>query len=369
MITKFVRLYRDADPDSGGGLPPSLEEIDVLKTDPPSLDPDTPPKQDDPPADEPVEGLDADGNLLEGYKFAEDGKTPVKVDDKPADEPDDDDLVTPEDFWNQVETITGNKVEVDYGDTDPLSPEGVAIRERVIQETAQKNFDQYIRETYPRAYAYFLHVQEGLPDEEFFSEPAPGLVSRDQFEQDPDIQSNWLMKDFLRKGIPEDIAQATIDKYIKDNQLKDKAMKLYEEQDKLDRARLKAIDEKQKQDQKEFEASLHAVTTNIAASIKNEMKLLVPEVKQKEFQEFVINSIRHDGEKFFVVHELGDKLSTTLDSLYLQFMKGDLNTLVEKRAQTKAVQRLGQRVAADKKNSSSAPPDQGGKKFISLADI
>ena len=46
-----------------------------------------------------------------------------------------------------------------------------------------------------------------------------------------------------RKGIPEDVAQATVDSYIKNNQLKERALKVYNEQEAIDKQRLAQMEE------------------------------------------------------------------------------------------------------------------------------
>lgn len=364
---KFVRLYREPNPSSGGGdpLPPSLADIDNQDPTP------TPPAE--PPA-EPVEGLDADGNVLEGYEQLEDG-TVQKI-EEPAD--DQDDLDEPEDegsgidpteFWKTVENMTGKPVEVEYGDIDPLSPEGVAMRESAVRDSAVKDFDEYIKDQYPRAYAYFLHVQGGGSDEEFFSEPSQGLVDRDTFESDPDIQANWILNDFYRKGIPEEVAQATVDSYIKNNQLRDRALKIYNEQEALDRQRLAQMEEQSRQSRDQFQRSIQDLNSTLDKTIKSEMKVIVPESKQADFKKYVMDKVQHDGQKFFFVQEVGQDINTALDALYLQYVKGDLKSIVEKRAQSKAVQRLGQRVKSDRSKSSGSGDDSSSKGYVTLGEI
>lgn len=367
-MTKFVKLYRDADANSGGGLPPSLADLE--NTNGMTNLQDVPPSE--APAPDPVEGVNPDGSLEEGYTKDLDGnvikETTVEEEPSEDDPPASTDL-DPSDFWTEVDTITGKPVEVDYGDTDPLSPEGVALRESVVRDSAVQDFDEYMRETYPRAYAYFLHVQNGGADEQFFAEPTLGIIDRDSFEQDPDIQAAWLMRDFQRKGVPEEIAQASIDKYIKDSVLQEKALKLYVEQEANDRAKLKYLEEEDKNNRLSFQNNVSQLSNNIAKAIKTEMKLLVPDAKQAEFQQSVIDKIQHDGQRFYIVQELGDNLNTVLDSMYLQFVKGDLNSIIEKRAQTKAVQRLGAKIAADKRTQSGGEPNTQKTKYVSLGEI
>jgi hypothetical protein len=363
----LIRLMRNADGSSAGGgqLPPSLSDLD--NPTPPNLG-ENPPAGDPPP--EPIEGVDADGNLLEGYERLEDG-TVQKVEPPAGDDDDDDDLneVDPAEFWKSVDTLTGKPVAVEYGDVDPLSPEGVAMRESAVREVAVEEFDEYMRVTYPRAYAYFLHTQNGGSDEEFFDTPAQGMVDRAKFESDPDIQAHWITTDLVNRGVPAEVAKATVDSYIKSNSLKEKALEVYQATDASNRARLAEMEETNKKAQQVYTQSVQALNESITKTIKSDMKLVVPEAKQREFQQFVLDRVQHDGKKFFFVQEVGQDLNTALDALYLQYVKGDLKSLVEKRAQTKAVHRLGQRIKADATQTRGSASSSGSKGYIPLSQI
>ena len=370
---KFVKLYREpGSPSSGGGepLPPSLADIDN-NAEPAKVDPPTNLAnltQDPPP--EPAEGLDADGNLLEGYEELEDGTIQkVETDPAPIDPIDPDEPIDSTEFWTNVDNLTGKPVEVEYGDVDPLSPEGVAMRESVVRDSAVKEFDEYIKDQYPRAYSYFLHVQGGGSDEEFFTEPSQGLVDRDTFESDPDIQANWILNDFYRKGVPEEVAQATIDNYIKNNQLRERALKVYNEQETFDKQRLAQMEEQDRVTRESFQSNVNNLSSVLDKTIKNDMKVVVPESKQADFKKFVMDKVQHDGQKFFFVQEVGSDVNTAMDALYLQYVKGDLNSIIEKRAQSKAVQRLGQRIKSDRSKSSGSGDDRSSKGYVTLGEI
>jgi len=56
-------------------------------------------------------------------------------DDEDGKEGDDDDD-SGETFWTDVEKLTGRSIDVDYGDTNPESPEGAAIREEALVQGA-----------------------------------------------------------------------------------------------------------------------------------------------------------------------------------------------------------------------------------------
>ena len=72
------------------------------------------------------------------------------------------------DVYKQVDELNGFSPEVDYGTADPKSAEGIAKRESSIVEAALKDYDDELKEKFPRAYQYFLHVQNGGKDDDFF---------------------------------------------------------------------------------------------------------------------------------------------------------------------------------------------------------
>lgn len=372
---KFLTLYRDAGAASSGGQAgPSLADLDNPEFGkPPAGDPPTditdPPKGDppavDPPA-EPTEGLDADGNLLEGYEQAEDG-TIQKI----ASTDDDPDDVSPEDFYADVQAKTNIEVEVDYQDVDPLSAEGVALREVALVSKAEQDYDEYIRTTMPRAYAYMLHTKNGGTDEEFFAVKKVPLADKETFSNDIEAQRQFLIRDLLSKDVPEEVAKLTVDQYVKTNVLTDKAMGLYDKKKQEENNLLQEQINKDKAIKQDFENSVATLTGVISQGIEKEMRLVIPNDKKKAFNEFVIDNIQHDGRDFFLAQKLNPKEITPgfLEALYLQFVKGDVSALIKREAKRQTVQRLGQQVKKDKSASSSGNPNEKQNQFIPLGQL
>lgn len=363
------RFFYDADPaGSGGGLPPSLADILDPKSPGDTPPAGTPPA--DPPAD-PVEGLDPEGNLLEGYERLEDG-TIQKIADpnEPVKEgEEDEDEVTPEKFFEKVVEITGKPVEVEYGDVDPLSPEGVALREEAIRNDTVYSYDEYLKTNFPRAYAYFLHTQKGGDDADFFSTREPALPSREEFEESHEAQANWVMRSLIAKDVPKEVAEATVAQYVKDGKLKDVAMGLYDKQVSEDRKRLKAMEDDNKQRQIDFENSVARVAQSINETIKSGMKLGIPPAQQASFSKYVMDHLQHDGKDFVVVQPVKEDLGKVLDGLLISFLNGNLSNIIEKKAQTKTAYRLGTRVKADASQSSAKRDAQQQPQFIPLSEI
>lgn len=374
---KFLTLYRDAGAASpGGGLPPSLADL----SDPnykPVTDLTDPPPAGDPPAGDPppatVEGIDAEGNLLEGYEKAEDGTVrKIEAGDPGAEGGEEgDDEVTPDAFYAEVQAKTNFEVQVDYKDVDPLSPEGVALRELAIRDTVEEQYDNYIKANLPRAYAYMLHLKNGGTDEEFFAVKHTPLADKETFSSNLDAQRNFLVADLIAKDVPEDVAKLTVDSYIKNNTLTDKALALYDKK-KAEESALLATQIKRDEELKaEFNnkvASLNSVLTN---GIEKEMKLVVPADRKAAFHKFIVDNIEHDGKDFYLAQKLDVKQITPgfLEALYLQYVKGDVSALIQREAKRQTVQRLGQRVKNDKTNSSSQRGDDKAQSFIPLSQI
>ena len=374
---KFLTLYREAGAASTGGQAgPSLADLDNPDFGkPPAGDPPPPdltdPSKGDPPAGDPsniipTEGLDAEGNLLEGWEQAADGT--IKKIDSIDDNPDE---LSPEDFYAEVHAKTNFEVDVDYQGVDPLSSEGVALREVALVSKAEQDYDEYIRTTMPRAYAYMLHTKNGGTDEEFFAVKQIPLADKETFATDVEAQRQFLIRDLIAKDVPEEVAKLTVDQYVKTNTLTEKAMNLYEKKKQEENQVLQAQINKDKALKQDFENSVATLTGVISQGIEKEMRLVIPNDKKKAFNEFVLDNIQHDGKDFFLAQKLNPKEITPgfLEALYLQFVKGDVSALIKREAKTQTVQRLGQRLSKDKHTSSSGNPNDKSNTFVPLGQL
>lgn len=312
-----------------------------------------------------IEGLKEDGTLEDGYERADDG-TIQKIGEKTKESEETEEG----DFWEAVEAITGRKIEVDYGDIEATSPEGVALRENALVEQAEKDMESFYKSSNPRAYAYYLHTLAGGTDEEFFGTLPPVLPVRSEFEENIDAQSSLLRQDLISKGVPEDIAQATIDKYIKDNVLTEKALKLYDDYHKAEKAEIAKLEKEENDRQKAYQTQVNNLNNTINSVIEKEMSIIVPATKQAEFIKFVKDQVRHDAGQFFFVQTVEkESLPKVLESLYYQFVKGDLKSMIAKAAKTKTVQHLKLNADKDNKKSSGAQLNTDTPKYVTFGEI
>lgn len=383
-----MKMFYDPAPNgaqSSGTQPLSLSELDNLPDTPPVDTPiqggdgtpkppdisQVPPVTDTPP--EPVEGLNADGTLQDGYEKDADGKVvkkdtpaePPSTDDEPADD------ASAKDFYKQVNQITGEEVAVDFGETDPLSPEGVALRDKAIRQDAVQKFEDYLRTTDPRAYAYMLHREAGGSDEEFFAEKTFVLSDEQTFNTSIDIQTSILKQDLLDKGVPAEIVEATIAKYIKDNVLTEKATGAYTVMKKAQEQQMKEIERVQNEQKQQFQNQVTSITNTISKGINDgNLNFIIPEAKKAAFNEYIKQNLRYDNGKFYVVNELGENLKEILESQYFQFVKGDLSALIKKEAKTQTTQRLRTTVnRANNTNPKGADVGNQNKDYVPLGHL
>lgn len=309
----------------------------------------------------------AELNKLKGTTSPAD---PSADDDLPADDEGDE---NPLQFWDDVDKLHGEALDIKWEDhkdpegnpIDPLSPEGVLIRDKAIEARAVAKFEQHLAGNDARAYAYMLHRQSGGTDEDFFSTKTITLPEYTEFSNSVDLQQKLYREDLVRKGVSEKQAQFLVDQAVKDKEIFELADKAYKAQEKEEANKLIQIQTKLEADEKEFQNSVKALTTMLSAEINTSatMKFLVPEAKKTEFYQYVSSRVQESAGKFLIVQEIEkNSLPRLLEGLYLQFVNGNLKDVVERQAKTSNVRTLRDRLnRQQQKRPDSAPPGDGKK--------
>lgn len=385
MNLQFLHRFQreDGGANSGGDkpvLPPSLQDVFTPGDGTPKapvLDPNTPPadgtgpKQ--PPAPEKVEGVKEDGTLEEGYIKQDDGKVIKDPNYKPATDPakaegeeENEDDTTAEAFYGTVSKLTGipeDAFKVEYPEgTDPLSPEGVALREQVIMEYGAQQFEAVLQQQDPRAYAYFIHRANGGTDEEFLGNSRGGYVLPDiaNVESSADTQKAVYLQDLLMKGVDKEEADALVEAAIKGNKLIDKAKAAHKNIDSVQKQQLQRQQDTVKAAEEETNKAIAGMSTAIDKAIDGEISYTVPANEKAAFKQFVLDNMQYDPttKKFFLMQEVPQSgTKVLLESLLLQFKKGSLDTLVKKQAETKAVHRLRMQADRSKQKTPGSQDD------------
>jgi hypothetical protein len=314
-------------------------------------------QQQNPPPAEGAEGT----KPPEGADGAEGGEEqpPVNLDEATA-------------YWEAVNKLHGREIKIDFeaaGVKDPLSPEGVFVREKTIWEQAQAEFEETLRATDPRGYNYLLHRRLGGSDEEFMSTTTATLPDKEVLKSDVNLQKTLVRQDLLQRGaIDKDYVDTVIEKMVTDGKLATNALVTYERVAKADEERLLANQKKLDAQQVELQAKLETLSTGLQKTLTEDMKFLVPDTKQSEFLNYVSSSIRQDENGQFVVALPVDskELKTLMQALYLVHSKGDLAETIKKQAGQQRVERLRSNASQQPGSSGSGAPSKGGKKLTDV---
>lgn len=404
MKTQFMTRFLDPGTDGAGGgtdTPPAKQPTLADLTDPnykPVTDVDDAAQKAAADAQAAQAALDAeatneDGSLKEGYIKGDDGKITKDPNHKPADgdgtDPngdndgaddntgDNDGNEDPAAFWADVDKLRGEPIEVTYPDgVDPLSPEGVYHREKVVEQKAIEKFEDYLKKSDPRAYAYMLHRQAGGDDEIFFSNKTFSLPEYDTFKDSVDLQARLYKSSLLNKGLDEDTAQMAVDKAIKDGALFTKADAEYKSAVKSQEQELAEIESQRQLAEQNYTKNVNQFSQTLSTAITEGkgMKFIIPDTDKANFLSFVKEHVEYDGSqgKFLLVQRVeNETLTQQLESLYFLYKKGDLNGLIKNQAQTQTVKRLKRAVDASKGKTTPGADDskKGTGGFVPLGSL
>lgn len=293
---------------------------------------------------------------------------------KTGDEPELNDDEVAAKFMEDVNKLHGfEEFKVEYPDgVDPLSPEGVHVREKALIEKAQSEFDNYLKQKDPRGYAYMLHRQSGGNDDDFFAQKSVTLPTYDTFKESVDLQKQVLTRDMQNRGIEPDVIEYMIDKAVKDGKLFDKADAAY-----------RTVDASEKKALQDAEANALARTKAEAAVTKGMLdgitdvvmnsktsNIVIPDAKRGEFAEYIKQNLYYDGQNFFLTKPLTkENIAEIVQGEYFHFAKGDLKALVERKAKTENANKFRLNAGKTKTTSRSSGEPAANKGYVPLGDL
>lgn len=311
-----------------------------------------------------------DAELLEQQEAAKreeaDKAKPENTDKTPESDDDDEDS-----FWDEVDALRGETIEVDYGDVDPLSPEGALLREQTIEARAVDQFEANLEKMYPRAYAYLLHTSAGGKDEDFFQTVGnTELPTAEQLETDIELQKQIITQSMKAKGNNERMIAAVIKDLVASDDLEEVAKEALESeqkavQGKLDAIKATAAAETEKKNNSVKEMTNYVGQVVATGKIDN---ITIPEADRKPFADNFNKNVRYENGKFYHVTELKDEnIADVFKRQFYEFKGGKIDDLIEQKARTLNAKRIGKTLHTDKKTKSSG----GGvdANFVSLGDI
>jgi hypothetical protein len=250
------------------------------------------------------------------------------------------------DVYELVDELSGIPIKLDYGDTDPKSPEGIVKRETFIRESAQKEYDDLLKEKFPRAYSFMSHLSKGGKEEDFFKPENQDYLSISLTKTDVATQESVYRKALAIRGNKLEHIEALV-KMAKDNG------KLYEEskyelealqsKQKLDEDRQKEEEEK---DNKAYKDAVVGFYDTLQKQIEKGINgNAIPIPERRTFLNFLANSTVYRDGKFQVVRELDPKqIEKEIAMEWFRFKGGDLKAIIERKADSKLAFRMKQNI-------------------------
>lgn len=341
FIRPQQRFFRNAGATDGGGGTP--EPVNPNPNDP--ANPDADPAN---PAGDPANPADPNADPADPAADPNAGDQPPAVD-----------LEEVKTFFNEVETHWGRPFEVQYPDgVDPLSPQGVFIREQAIFQHAQTEFEQRLSEMDPRGYEYLLHRRMGGTDETFFATTSAALPDVEVLRGSVDLQKQLIRQDLIERKVPKEYVDSVVEKMVTDGKLEKESLRIHTERQTAEQQRLLDSQAKFDREQQELEKRIGDLNAAITNTLATDLKLVVPVAKQAEYLEFFTQNLRTDENKNFVVTLPVDpaNMKTLMQAVYLIQSKGDLSGTVRKAAGQAQAARLRTAV-----NSNQGLHGQAGK--------
>jgi len=269
-------------------------------------------------------------------------------------------------FWTSVNKLTGYDVKVEY-------PEGVVLRENAVRDHAVDQWEQQLREKYPRAWAYMMHHMDGGSDAEFLNtERGIALPERSVVETDVEVATRYFREDLRAKGIDDEIIDQQIAKAVKDNKITEKGLAVYDRVKKEQETERNQIEERNRQNNARIDGIMKTAITKVEKAIP-ELSFVVPDNRKADFVKFADEHMQIDPKsgEIFMVTKFGDtNAKAVLEALAFQFLGADLGKIVQKKVSTQAAQRLRQ--SADR-TKVKQPTDQGQQQqqtdFVPLSQM
>lgn len=276
-------------------------------------------------------------------------------------------------FWDDVDAITGNTYEVDYGDVDPASPEGAALREEVVAKTAIEENLNSLADKYPQAFQALQHVANGGKFEDFISPGEVDYSTLEIGEEDVAKQKSFMKDYYMSKGLSEAKAVRNVedDEDSEEGLFNNFKVALEERQTSQAKEREEIIARqarvKEAQDARDRQFG-DAVATILKEGTVGNFK--VPKADSEKFYEFILGHTQRLGDGYaFTIPIDNAKFSKQLEQMFFGFKEGDLSKYVDTKAKTKAARRLKRNVQKEKTDGESRSEDGTRKRTKKLPTL
>ena len=360
---------------------PSLKELTEGLTNPPKDDEDEDPDLDEDPNEETPQEREAkekeEKKKLED-KEKGDEETPEEIkarEEKEVKEKEEKDKKdkgegTESSFWEDVEKLTGEKVEVDFGDIEVDTPEGAAMYAKAFRDKGLEEFEKQLEKNYPREYKALQLAAEGINPSVLYETKQTTSYSGIQIdEKNIEQQKEIYIAALKRRGLPEEDILELLKLNQDTGKLLDKSKSSLSELQKKEGEEEKGRQEKANELLEKKSTLAGEMVRNIDSIIgKGQVgNLVIPESDKKALSNLLGQTIQiHDDGSFYLTKKISkENLEQEIQAEYFKMKKGDLSKLVERKAKTEVTNRLKKGIKDDKIKTTSS----GKKTGLSLKDL
>lgn len=256
-------------------------------------------------------------------------------------------------FYKELSNITGDDIEqIDFGNTDPLSPQGVAKLIEYKTSKVQQEIEEYLAQVAPLEYQALLLRIEGKDPSELYNKVGfkdyNNLVIE---EDDVKTQKEIIYEDLKQQGVTEDRITKMIKMIENEGELFEEASKSKNNLASLQKQNFEYETEnikKQKQLEREYIENFNNLVNETIG--KGEIgNFIIPEKDKNNFYEFVRKNVIFNNGEFYVSNRIAkENYEEVMKSFYFQYKGGDLKSLIEKEAKKQNVSRLRSIASASK---------------------
>jgi len=274
------------------------------------------------------------------------------------------------DIYSQVDELSGQPVEVDYGGTDPKSPEGILKREEVIRQQAAAAFDNSIKEEFPIAYQLMLHQKAGGTIDDFFAQGNDEDYNEVTLTKaDVKGQERLYRKALTLKGNTAEAIDALV-QFAKDKSklfdFSQSELESLQKQQAVDtETRQKAIKQQEQRETNLVNSFYKATDSFLISGIQG---VNIPKVEHKAFTQFIQDTtFVKDGKLLQVVELTNENLERELAANYFKFKKANLSAIAQRKADSINANKIKGLVTKYKLTPKSQPDNN--KHFVPMAEI
>ena len=244
-------------------------------------------------------------------------------------------------------------------------------RERAIEQRAYRAFEDNLKARDPRGVAYVMHRAAGGTDEEFFTRKSSVLPDIDTFRESLSLKKQVYREDLTSKGLSDAHAEILIKNAEDNGTLDAEAEAAYTRRLDTDKLEMERLQTQAMNEQKVYMQKVKDTDTALNNAVNSTaLGLVIPDKEKSSFLAYIKEHVQSDGEKFFVAQEIHrDSIERLTEALYLQFKKGDLSSIIQRKANSLNVKRNQLILGKSKQTPTSPAPETPQSRKKTLGEL